>query len=91
MKLDGDIHVYHHNQDNHKLDLILEALLKLRSQIMAESAEVAAFRARVEAALVNVSADLQKLIDGATGLSPEDKTALEDLATKIEAVAAIVP
>lgn len=58
---------------------------------MAESAEVAAFRARVEAAMSNIAADIQRILQGATGLSAEDKAALETIATNLENLAGVVP
>ena len=70
---------------------ILEAIRNLKETLMAESAEMTAFRARVDAALANISADITRILAGATGLSPEDKAALEDVATRLESVAAIVP
>lgn len=70
-----------------KLNRILERLEKP----MAESPEVTAFRARVEAALANVSADIQRLLDRNPGLSDEDKAALETIATNLENLAAVVP
>ena len=58
---------------------------------MAESPEVAAFRARVETALANVSADIQRILARATGLSTEDKAALDKIATDLESLASVVP
>lgn len=66
---------------------------------MAESPEVVAFRARVESALnsvsdslnsqseslANIVADIKRLIDGGiSGLTPEDKAALEAVGSAIE-------
>ena len=70
---------------------ILHAIEGLRRVILAESAEVAAFRARVEAAMANIAADIQRILAGATGLSAEDKAALETIATNLENLAGVVP
>lgn len=70
-----------------KLDEILDRLEKP----MAESPEVAAFRARVEVALANVAADIQRLLARNPALSEEDKATLEKIATDLENVAAVVP
>jgi hypothetical protein len=52
---------------------------------------MAAFRQRVGAALSNVSADIQRLLARNTGLSAEDKAALEEIAKNVEDVAGVVP
>ena len=80
---DGD------NNNNHRH--VLAAIEELRRLIVAESAEVAAFRARVEAAMSNIAADIQRILAGATGLSAEDKAALENIATNLENLAGVVP
>jgi len=82
-----DIHVHLHN-DNTKT---LQAIAELGRLIMAESAEMTAFRARVEAAMQNIAADIQRILAGATGLSAEDKAALETIATSLENLAGVVP
>lgn len=84
-----ELHIHVHN--NEELKEVLDVLYYLRRKVMAESAEVAAFRARVETALANLGADLQRLISNTGGLNAEDKAALEEFATKIENLAAIVP
>lgn len=96
-----DVHVHIHdepsgdsnNGNNHKevLAAIQAGFTELRRLIMAESAEMTAFRARVGAALSNISADITRILGRATGLSAEDKAALEEVATSIEAVADVVP
>lgn len=81
-----ELHI-HVNQDKE----VLALLHKILEIIMAESAEMTAFRARVEAALANIVADINKLLQVSTGLSAEDKAALEKIATDLEAAAGIVP
>jgi len=70
---------------------VLVLLNKILEILMAESPEVAAFRARVETALANVSADIQRILARATGLSTEDKAALDKIATDLESLASVVP
>lgn len=85
-----EVHVYVHTNDNPE---VLRILRKFDSEgiKVAESPEVASFRARVEAALANVSADITKLLARNPGLSEEDKAVLEKIATDLENTAAIVP
>lgn len=85
-----EVHVYVHSQDNPE---VLRILRKFESDgvKVAESPEVAAFRARVELALANVSADIQRLLDRNPGLSEEDKGVLSKIATDLENVASVVP
>lgn len=87
LNINLNVHVNVEGKVLAKLDDILARLEKP----MAESPEVAAFRARVEVALANVSADIQRLLANATGLSPEDRATLEKIATDLEAVASVVP
>jgi len=91
-----DIHLYIHNDDNSETKEILSILKRLQKEgfKVAESAEVTAFRERVDSALgkvgeglANISADIQRILAGATGLSPEDKAALEDVAGRVETMA----
>jgi len=90
MKLNIHVHLHIDNE----VVCILQQLLE-KGIVIMESPEVVAFRVRVEAALANLGADLQRLIDkiaaGSTGLSAEDKLALEEFATKIETLATVVP
>lgn len=58
---------------------------------VAESPEVAAFREQVSAGLDNIAADIQRLLNRATGLSEEDKASLQGIADRIKAVSEIVP
>jgi len=55
--------------------------------IMAESPEIAAFRARVEVSLIAI----QKALASIPALNPEDKAVLEKLATELENLAGTVP
>jgi len=92
MKLDITIYI-HDCCDNSDIKEILSILKHFQKEgiQVAESAEVTAFRERVDTALQNISADIQRILAGATGLSAEDREALEGIATRIEAVAQIVP
>ena len=55
--------------------------------IMAESPEIAAFRARVEISLIAI----QKALANVSGLNPEDKAILDKLASELESLAGITP
>lgn len=87
LNINVNVTIKHDSEVVLKLDKILERLEKP----MAESPEVAAFRERVNVALANVSADIERLLARATGLSEEDKAAFHEIATNLENVAAKVP
>jgi len=55
--------------------------------IMAESPEIAAFRARVEVSLIAI----QKALANIPALNPEDKAVLDKLASELESLAGITP
>ena len=87
MKLEIHVHVHHHDSES------LAILREIQSQgvRVMESPEVTAFRESVTAALDNIAADIQRLLDRPNTLSDEDKAALAAIAAKASATAAVVP
>jgi hypothetical protein len=88
-------HAHRHTDraTHRKLDAVqksLDALTRLvRRNHMAESAQITAFRLRVEAATNELASDLKALRDkiaAGTPLTPEDMASLDGIATQLEAM-----
>lgn len=83
-----DLHIHMHGDEE-----VLQLLRKFEREgiKVAESPEVKDFREKVSAALDNIAADIQRLLDRPNSLSQEDKDALAAIAARASDVAAVVP
>lgn len=92
MKAEINVNIHNHNIDTDEIKRILSSIvvtLARMEQNMAKSAEVAAMEEAVNAALNDITNDIQTLLTRSTGLSDEDKAALTSVAEKAAAVAKI--
>ena len=72
-----DVHLHHHGLDG------------LKEQLMAVSAQIAAFAAKVDAATTEIANDLKALRDklaAASVLTPEDTAVLDGIVSTLDAL-----